>query len=206
MEWDWGKDSRESLSSQFPPCFQFLGKLDGASFLWFCLILINFLVQKLRCKDFPGIPVVRTSPSSAGDAVRSLVREVELHMPCHQKKEKKKTKKQKQYCNKFNKAFKKKLRCSRGKLSGCYKLLPSAFRGLWAFWELQRKGVLSVLFTGGSALSQDEGEGWYPCAEHPLCKQGLALHQSSHLALVGWSGNHDSRLPPPGGDKIFSRH
>ena len=143
---------------------------------------------------------------SSGDAVRSLVREVELHMPCHQKKEKKKKKKQKQYCNKFNKAFKKKLRCSRGKLSGCYKLLPSAFRGLWAFWELQRKGVLSVLFTGGSALSQDEGEGWYPCAEHPLCKQGLALHQSSHLALVGWSGNHDSRLPPPGGDKIFSRH
>ena len=122
------------------------------------------------------------------------------------KKGKKKKKKQKQYCNKFNKAFKKKLRCSRGKLSGCYKLLPSAFRGLWAFWELQRKGVLSVLFTGGSALSQDEGEGWYPCAEHPLCKQGLALHQSSHLALVGWSGNHDSRLPPPGGDKIFSRH
>ena len=75
------------------------------------------------------------------------------------------------------KPLKKKLRCSRGKLSGCYKLLPSAFRGLWAFWELQRKQVLPLLFTGGSALSQDEGEDWYACAEHPLCKQGLALHQ-----------------------------
>lgn len=41
-----------------------------------------------------------------------------------------------------------------------------------------------MLFTGGSALSQDEGEGWDACAEHPLCKQGLTLQLSQHRHQV----------------------
>ena len=44
-----------------------------------------------------------------------------------------------------------------------------------------------MLFTGGSALSQDEGEGWYACAE------------------VG-TDSPAPPAPPPGGNKIFSRH
>ena len=66
--------------------------MEPLSFGSALFFLVNFLVQKLRC-NFPGSPVVRNSPSSVGDAVRSLVRELKLHMPYHQKKEKKKKKK-----------------------------------------------------------------------------------------------------------------
>ena len=54
--------------------------------------LLNFLVQKLRCKDFPGSSVVRTSPSSAGDAVGSLGRKV-IAQALPPKNKKQKTKK-----------------------------------------------------------------------------------------------------------------
>ena len=37
--------------------------------------------------DFPDGPVVKTSPSNAWDAVRSLVREIRTHMPRGQKTE-----------------------------------------------------------------------------------------------------------------------
>ena len=64
--------------------------------------------------DFPGHPMVKTSPSNA--EVVGLIPGWELrsHMPCVKKKKKKKTnnnkkpkhKKQKQYFNKFKKDFK----------------------------------------------------------------------------------------------------
>ena len=54
--------------------------------------------------DFPGGPVVKTSPSNAKRVwVRSLVGELRSHMPHGQKNQ---NIKQKQYCNKFNKDFK----------------------------------------------------------------------------------------------------
>ena len=54
-------------------------------------------------RDFPGAPVVKTVLPMQGVWVRSLVRELRSHMP-HGKKQ---NAKQKQYCNKFNKDFKK---------------------------------------------------------------------------------------------------
>ena len=54
-------------------------------------------------RDFPGAPVVKTVLPMQGVWVRSLVRELRSHMP-HGKKQ---NTKQKQYCNKFNKDFKK---------------------------------------------------------------------------------------------------
>ena len=62
-------------------------------------------------RDFPASPGVKSLPSCAGVWVRSLVRE--LGSPCLSAK--KKSIKQKQYCNKFNKEFKKlekKIKCS----------------------------------------------------------------------------------------------
>ena len=53
-----------------------------------------------------GLPwqsVVKTSASSVGGVVRSLVSELRSHMHYSQKKQ---NVKQKQYCNKFNKDFK----------------------------------------------------------------------------------------------------
>ena len=53
--------------------------------------------------DFPGGPMVKTSPSSAGVAGGSLVSKLRSHMPCGQKSQ---NIKQKQHCNKFNKDLK----------------------------------------------------------------------------------------------------
>ena len=54
--------------------------------------------------DFPGGPVVKALPSSAGDACSVPGWELRS-MPCGQKKQ---NIKQKQYCNKFNEDLKKK--------------------------------------------------------------------------------------------------
>ena len=56
-------------------------------------------------RDFPGGPVVKTSPPNAGVEVSISGQELRSHMPCGKKK-KKKTRNQKQNCNKFNKDFK----------------------------------------------------------------------------------------------------
>ena len=40
----------------------------------------NFLLYKLKMRDFPGGPVVKNPPSNAGDAVPSLVGELGSHM------------------------------------------------------------------------------------------------------------------------------
>ena len=62
------------------------------------------LLKALRFRDFPGGPVVKTSPSNAeGVQIRFLFGEVRFphaSWPKHQNI------KQKQYCNKFNKDFK----------------------------------------------------------------------------------------------------
>ena len=54
--------------------------------------------------DFPGGPVIKTSPSNAGGAVRFLAGELRSHMPPGQKKDQ--NIKLKQHCNKLNKNFK----------------------------------------------------------------------------------------------------
>ena len=56
-------------------------------------------------KDFPGCPVLKTSPFNAGSMLQSLVGELRSHRP-HASWPKKKKKRKKQYCNKFNKDFK----------------------------------------------------------------------------------------------------
>lgn len=38
----------------------------------------------MRAMDFPSGPAVKTSPSSTGGVVRSLVGELRSHMPCSQ--------------------------------------------------------------------------------------------------------------------------
>ena len=48
--------------------------------------------------------MVKTSPSTTGVQVQSLVRELRSHMPCENENIN-----QNQYCNKFNKDFKKKM-------------------------------------------------------------------------------------------------
>ena len=53
--------------------------------------------------NFPGSPVVKTSPSKAGSA--GSTPGWESNIPCASL-QKKQNKKQKQYCNKFNKNFK----------------------------------------------------------------------------------------------------
>ena len=55
-------------------------------------------------RDFPGGPMVETSPSNAGGAGSIPGWGTKIHMPRGQKP---KNIKQKQYCNKFNKDFKK---------------------------------------------------------------------------------------------------
>ena len=66
----------------------------------FCYVIVDF-DQKHR--DFPGGPVVKTSPSSAGGA--GLIPGPGAKIP-HASRPKNQNIKQKQYCNKFNKAFK----------------------------------------------------------------------------------------------------
>ena len=56
-----------------------------------------------KCRDFPGGPVVKTSPSNAG--VGSLIPGQGDKIP-HASGPKNQNIKQKQYCNKFNKDFK----------------------------------------------------------------------------------------------------
>ena len=63
--------------------------------------------MKMRSGDFPGSPVVRTSPSNAGGAGSNPGQEAKIPHVSWPKKKKKNPKniKQKQYCNKFNKDF-----------------------------------------------------------------------------------------------------
>ena len=74
--------------------------------------------EMLRCYikknswDFPGGPVVKTSPSNAG-GVGSIPGQG-AKMPHTSWPQKQKNIKQKQYCNKFNKDFKKKKRSTSG--------------------------------------------------------------------------------------------
>ena len=66
----------------------------------------NNHVSELRCGssgDFPGGPVIKTSPSNAGDEGSDSSRRAK--MP-HAPGPKNQNVKQKQYCNKFNKDFK----------------------------------------------------------------------------------------------------
>ena len=61
-----------------------------------CFLFVHHMVHKrVRTWDFPGGPVVKTSPSNAGGA----------KIP-HASQPKKQNIKQKQNCNKFNKDFK----------------------------------------------------------------------------------------------------
>ena len=56
--------------------------------------------------DFPGGPVVKTSPSSTGDTGSISGQGANILHALNNNNNKKKTIKQKQYCNEFNKDFK----------------------------------------------------------------------------------------------------
>ena len=59
--------------------------------------LLNKLAEfKTNDRDFPGGPVVKTSPSNAGGAGSIPGQKLRSHMPCGQKK-RKKTQKTKKY-------------------------------------------------------------------------------------------------------------
>ena len=60
-------------------------------------------IQEFHCRDFPGGPVVKTSPSSAGGVGSIPDRGAKIP---HAPRPKNQNRKQKQYCNKFNKDFK----------------------------------------------------------------------------------------------------
>ena len=62
-----------------------------------------FLQKKKILRDFPGHPVVKTSPSNAGGAGSIPGRGAKIP---HASWPKNQNRKQKQYCNKFNKDFK----------------------------------------------------------------------------------------------------
>ena len=64
---------------------------------------MDFSQFKNLLRDFPGGPVVKTSPSNAGGA--SLIPGWGAKIP-HASGSKKQNIRQKQYCNKFNKHFK----------------------------------------------------------------------------------------------------
>ena len=66
-------------------------------------IIFVFLKILLLCRDFPGGPVVRTSPSNAGGA--GSIPGQGAKVP-HASQPKNQNTKQKQYCNKFSKDFK----------------------------------------------------------------------------------------------------
>ena len=61
------------------------------------------MLYKSIFRDFPGSPVVKTSPSNAGGAGSIPGWGAKIS---HASRPKDKTIKQKQYCNKFNKDFK----------------------------------------------------------------------------------------------------
>ena len=77
---------------------------------------MHCLINNL-CRDIPVIPMVKISPSKAGDAFLILVRDLRSHLPQGKKKKKQQHKKKKQYCSKFNKNFK------NGPLKKCLKKL-----------------------------------------------------------------------------------
>ena len=64
-------------------------------------------LYKIEVRDFPGRPVVKTSPSSAGGSGSIPGRGAKILRATPGKNQ---NINQKQYCNKFNKDFKKKLR------------------------------------------------------------------------------------------------
>ena len=69
-------------------------------------ILANQIQKYIkRIEDFPGIPVVKASPFTAGVWVQSLMGELKIP---HASQSKNQNIKQKQCCNKFNKYFLKK--------------------------------------------------------------------------------------------------
>ena len=69
-------------------------------------ILANQIQKYIkRIEDFPGIPVVKAAPFTAGVWVQSLVGELKIP---HASQSKNQNIKQKQCCNKFNKYFLKK--------------------------------------------------------------------------------------------------
>ena len=65
-----------------------------------CELCLNL---KIYCRDFHGCPVVKTSPSTAGDA--GSIPGQGARIP-HGLWPKNQSRKQKQCCNKFNKYFK----------------------------------------------------------------------------------------------------
>ena len=66
----------------------------------------DILLKQIRCslRDFPGGPVVKTSPSNAGSAGLIPGQGAKI---LHALRPKNQNIKQKQYCNKFNKDLKK---------------------------------------------------------------------------------------------------
>ena len=50
-----------------------------------CRPFLSYLLKREYLGDFPGCPVVKTSPSNAGAWVQSLVRELRYHIPWGQK-------------------------------------------------------------------------------------------------------------------------
>ena len=60
----------------------------------------NFIFKNRPDRDFPGSPVVRTSPSEAGSLPGQRAKIPYAFQPKNQNPE------QKQYCNKFNEDFK----------------------------------------------------------------------------------------------------
>ena len=59
----------------------------------------------MHSREFPGGPVGKRSPSSAGGVGLIPGQGAKIHMPHGQKKKKQKKKKRKKYCNRFNKDF-----------------------------------------------------------------------------------------------------
>ena len=64
---------------------------------------LKYINIKRHSGDFPGSPVVRTSPSNAGGA--GLIPGQGVKIP-HASRPKNQNMKRKKYCNKFNKDFK----------------------------------------------------------------------------------------------------
>ena len=68
-----------------------------------CRIVVAYKVKRFDSWDFPGGPVVKTSPSNAGDEGSIPGRGAKIP---HASQPRNQNVKQKQYCNKFNKDFK----------------------------------------------------------------------------------------------------
>ena len=84
------------------------------------------IITSFKNRDFPGGPVVKTSPSKAGDAGSVPDWGVKIPHASSPKKTKHK-KKKKQYCNKFNKDFKNDLH----KKNGLHQKSLKNKTGLW---------------------------------------------------------------------------